>query len=119
MAQHLTGVSVVFDDEDPPRGLAGHWRRLGGWWAGDRCDAGETACERASAARPRTRHVDAPLVEVNEAFDECEADAQAGPGAMQAGLPLDEQVEDPREQIGRNAGPRVLHAQIYLTPGEV
>ena len=82
VAQHLPGVVVVFDDEDAPAGGACRGRRLGDGWVGGRFDPGEADRERAPASRPRARHVDAPFVEIDQALDEREPDAQAGSGPV-------------------------------------
>src|SRR6266404_1126933 len=92
-------------------------------WAVPGAGAGVAARGRAAGSIRGKRTVNAlprpgpvPLVEIDKALDEREPDAQTGSGPVQAGLPLDEQLEDSWEQISRNARPRVLHAQDRVGP---
>ena len=87
-AAQLTGVVVVFDDEDAPRGGAFPrcWRRDGSM--ARRFDSGDADRERAAAARPCARHSDLSPVQIDETLDEREPDAQAGSRSVQASLLL-------------------------------
>ena len=109
--EHVAGVVIVLDDEDPAPdpGAAGTRGRVGRV-AGGRAER-EADREHAAPAGSFARRLDAAAVQVDEPLHQGEADAEPRRRPVEPGLALHEQVEDPRQEIGGDAGAGVLHAE--------
>ena len=53
--------------------------------------------------------LDAPLMQLDQALDECEPDTQSALAAIEAALALHEELEHARQELGLDAAAVVLH----------
>ncbi len=72
--------------------------------------------ELAAPAGERAAHLDPSAVQLDEAAHERQADPEAALRAIDRALDLREEFEDPRMQRGRDADPRVAHADERFLP---
>src|SRR5262245_20904141 len=118
-AQRFADVGIVLDDEDTVAGREGRLRLMAdGRYGGRVVRRGERESDDdlGSLARTRARRMDLPAVQVNEAADDGESKAETALMSVYALVPLSEQVEHPRQQLGGDADPRVPDPKDRVAP---
>jgi len=109
-AEELACVAIILDEQHP------FWRRTierRGDITGCYClvNLRQPHGERAATPGPAARRDDGPAMQLDEAADERQADAEAALGTVQRALALHEHVEDGWQQLGRDAEPGVRDAE--------
>src|SRR5207247_9973013 len=97
-AERLARIGIVFDDDDPP---GGHGDRGGICREGKRRqgEGGKAEGEDAAGSRTGARRLRGPVVELDQALDQGQANAEAAVDPIGSALTLTERVEDAREKM--------------------
>ena len=106
----LRGVGVVVDDENPLAALPRHLHRLNADVRHDLADARQPHADLRAEPWPIASHVDLPLMQLDEAPNDREADAQSALAAIEPAITLREHLEDVRQELRFDADTVVAHA---------
>src|SRR5690606_27784262 len=72
--------------------------------------------EEAASTEPVAHRLHAPARDLDEPAHQREPDAEAALRSLSAALALDEEIEDLRQQLGRDPDAVVLHPQSACSP---